>query len=54
MGFKIISNKDKNGNFVAANEAWTPEKIEELMDKYYPNRANKRAKLKEKENQKKE
>lgn len=38
MGFKIISNKDKDGNFVVSSEAWTKDKIEELFDKYNPNR----------------
>ncbi|MDR2832542.1 MAG: hypothetical protein LBV67_02375 [Streptococcaceae bacterium] len=46
MSFKIISNRDKDGNFIAANEAWTREKIEELMDKYYPKRIEKREKEK--------
>lgn len=34
---KIISNRDKDGNFVGAADAWTEEKIEELMKKYNPN-----------------
>jgi hypothetical protein len=38
MGFKIIGNRDKDGNFIASNEAWPPEKIEELFEKYNPNR----------------
>jgi len=42
MAFKIISNRDKDGKFVAANEAWSRDKIEELMDKYYPKRVEKR------------
>ncbi|SKA14504.1 hypothetical protein SAMN02745116_02572 [Pilibacter termitis] len=44
MGFKIISDKDKNGNFIASSDAWTRDKIEELMDKFYPNRVKKREK----------
>lgn len=38
MGFKIISNRDKDGNFVASSDAWTKEKIEELFNKYNPDR----------------
>ena len=38
MGFKIISNRDKDGNFIVSSDAWTPEKIEELFDKYNPER----------------
>ncbi|WEV61087.1 hypothetical protein OZX68_02245 [Streptococcaceae bacterium ESL0729] len=38
MAFKIISNRDKDGNFVVSSDAWTKEKIEELFDRYNPNR----------------
>ncbi|MDR1567300.1 MAG: hypothetical protein LBS33_01230 [Streptococcaceae bacterium] len=36
--FRIISNRDKDGNFVVSSDAWTIEKIEALFDKYNPNR----------------
>jgi hypothetical protein len=42
MGFKIISDRDKDGNFVASADAWSEEKIEALMDEFYPNRVKKR------------
>lgn len=35
---QIISNRDKDGNFVVSSEAWTPDKIEALFNKYNPNR----------------
>ena len=38
MGFKIIGNRDAEGNFIASADAWPPEKIAELFDKYNPNR----------------
>ncbi|MDR0922325.1 MAG: hypothetical protein LBM95_08085 [Lactobacillales bacterium] len=42
MGFKIISDRDKDGNFIASSDAWTPERIEKLLDFYYPKRIEKR------------
>ncbi|GFH40695.1 hypothetical protein [Pseudolactococcus insecticola] len=36
--FKIIGNRDADGNFVASADAWPPEKIEALFDRYNPNR----------------
>ncbi|MDR0298561.1 MAG: hypothetical protein LBI13_00515 [Streptococcaceae bacterium] len=36
MGFKIISNRDKDGNFVASADYWQPDKVEELLLKYNP------------------
>ncbi|URZ86754.1 MULTISPECIES: hypothetical protein [Floricoccus] len=55
MGFKIISNRDKDGNFVASSDAWTKEKIEELFNKYNPNRKFRieREKLAKEKNQEK-
>jgi hypothetical protein len=38
MGFKIIGNRDEKGNFIASADAWPPEKIAELFDKFNPNR----------------
>lgn len=38
MGFKIIGNRDKKGDFIASADAWPPKKIAELFDKYNPNR----------------
>lgn len=38
MGFKIIGNRDADGNFIASADAWPPEKIAELFDKFNPNR----------------
>ena len=38
MGFKIIRNRDAEGNFIDSAEGWKPEKIAELFDKYNPNR----------------
>jgi hypothetical protein len=35
---KIISNRDKDGNFISSADAWPKEKIDELMNKFYPNR----------------
>ncbi|MBB5887228.1 hypothetical protein [Lactovum miscens] len=37
MGFKIISNRDKDGNFIASADYWQPDKVEELLMKYNPN-----------------
>ncbi|MFV0556260.1 MAG: hypothetical protein ACK5LM_04025 [Lactovum sp.] len=34
---KIISNRDEEGNFIDAAEAWDEEKIEALFMKYNPN-----------------
>jgi ABC-type cobalt transport system substrate-binding protein len=34
---EIISNRDEDGNFVGAGDAWTEDKIEELLKKYNPN-----------------
>lgn len=36
MGFKIISGRDKEGNFLASSENWHDEKIETLLLKYNP------------------
>ncbi|GBG96277.1 hypothetical protein [Lactococcus termiticola] len=36
MGFKIISNRDESGNFIASADYWTDEKIDELLKKYNP------------------
>lgn len=33
---RIISNRDKDGKFVGAADAWTEEEIEALMKKYNP------------------
>jgi hypothetical protein len=38
MGFKIIGNRDAEGNFIASADAWPPEKIAELFDRFNPNR----------------
>ncbi|MCL2677067.1 MAG: hypothetical protein FWE43_04335 [Streptococcaceae bacterium] len=37
MGFKIISNRDENGEFIASADYWTDEKISSLIKKYNPN-----------------
>lgn len=37
MGFKIIGNRDEEGNFIASADAWTDDKIDELLKKYNPN-----------------
>lgn len=36
MGFKIISNRDENGEFIASADYWNDEKIDELLKKYNP------------------
>jgi len=36
MGFKIISNRDEKGNFIASADYWNDEKIDELLRKYNP------------------
>ena len=36
MGFKIISNRDKDGNFIASADHWDDAKIDELLKKYNP------------------
>ena len=36
MGFKIISNRDKDGNFIASADYWDDEKIDQLLKKYNP------------------
>lgn len=38
MGFKIIGNRGEDGEFIASADAWPPEKIAALFDKYNPNR----------------
>jgi len=37
MGFKIISNRDEDGNFIASADFWNDERIDELLKKYNPN-----------------
>lgn len=37
MAFKIISNRDKDGNFIVSADYWKPDKVEELLKKYNPN-----------------
>lgn len=37
MGFKIISNRDKDGNFIASADNWDDAKIDVLLKKYNPN-----------------
>ncbi len=37
MGFKIISNRDKDGNFIASADHWDDAKIDVLLKKYNPN-----------------
>ncbi len=36
MGFKIIGNRDKDGNFVVSADHWNDERIDELLKKYNP------------------
>jgi len=36
MGFKIISDRDKDGNFIASADYWTDERIDDLLKKYNP------------------
>lgn len=38
MGFKIIGNRGEDGEFIASADAWPPEKITALFEKYNPNR----------------
>ena len=38
MGFKIIGNRSEEGEFIASADAWPPEKIAALFDKFNPNR----------------
>ncbi|GFH42611.1 hypothetical protein Hs30E_11620 [Lactococcus hodotermopsidis] len=54
MGFKIIGNRDADGNFIASADAWPPEKIAELFDRFNPNRQLRleREKLAKEENKK--
>lgn len=33
MGFKIISNRDKDGNFIASADHWDDAKIDVLLKK---------------------
>jgi len=35
--FRIISNRDKDGNFIASADYWKADKVEELLKKYNPN-----------------
>jgi len=42
MEFKIISDRDEKGNFISSSEKWTPEKIQKLLDKFYPKRVQTR------------
>ena len=37
MAIKIISNRDKDGNFIVSADYWKPDKVEELLKKYNPN-----------------
>ncbi|MFZ2576924.1 MAG: hypothetical protein WAX22_05545 [Lactococcus hircilactis] len=37
MGFKIISNRDEAGNFIASADYWDDAKIDALLKKYNPN-----------------
>lgn len=37
MAFKIFSNRDEDGNFIAAADYWNDERIDELLKKYNPN-----------------
>ncbi|MFC4651587.1 hypothetical protein ACFO26_01515 [Lactococcus nasutitermitis] len=36
MGFKIISNRDKDGNFIVSADHWNDARIDELLKKYNP------------------
>lgn len=36
MGFKIIGDRDKDGNFIASADYWTDERIDDLLKKYNP------------------
>lgn len=36
MGFKIISNRDKDGNFIASADHWSDARIDVLLKKYNP------------------
>ena len=36
MGFQIIGDRDKDGNFIASADYWTDERIDELLKKYNP------------------
>ncbi|WP_252899261.1 hypothetical protein [Lactococcus fujiensis] len=36
MGFKIISNRDKDGNFIASADHWDDAKIDVLLKKIQP------------------
>ena len=36
MGFKIISDRDENGEFIASADFWTDERIDALIKKYNP------------------
>ncbi|RZI48797.1 hypothetical protein [Lactococcus kimchii] len=36
MGFKIIGDRDKDGNFIASADFWTDQRIDELLKKYNP------------------
>ena len=36
MGFKIIGDRDKDGNFIASADYWTDARIDTLLKKYNP------------------
>jgi hypothetical protein len=36
MGFKIIGDRDEEGNFIASADYWTDERIDEMLKKYNP------------------
>lgn len=50
MGFKIISSRDKDGNFIASADQWNDEKIDELLIKYNPKGRVSRERAKQSEN----
>jgi len=52
MGFKIISDRDENGEFIASADFWTDERIDALIKKYNPSGKLRLSKAAQETNQK--
>ena len=53
MGFKIISDRDENGEFIASADFWTDERIDALIKKYNPSGKLRLSKAAQETNEKK-
>ncbi|BAV01885.1 hypothetical protein [Lactococcus formosensis] len=54
MGFKIISDRDENGEFIASADFWTDERIDALIKKYNPSGKLRLSKAAQETNEKEE